>query len=254
MILKRTPVGDGNKTEHFFLPLGDALADTEAADPPQALTWQSQASARRRVPGRRVRDRNERLARAAGVARRLLNAALNGTYLPYGPFADSRTMQTWLQGCARSTDPLFFTVHELQRGRRVGMVSFLNFVSTMRTIELGHIWYQPGAQRSSVNTECIYLMLREAFEVQRSRRVEWKCNALNARSRDAALRLGFSFEGIFRQHLIVKGRNRDSAWFSMLDREWPKVRANMEAWLYGQGPRPSLRTLNDDITSKNTPV
>ncbi len=97
-------------------------------------------------------------------------------------------------------------------------------------------------------------MLFEAFDTQRCRRVEWKCNALNARSRNAALRLGFSFEGIFRQHLIVKGRNRDSAWFSMLDGEWPKVRTNMETWLYGDDPRPSLRELNAGIVSRTSPV
>ena len=174
--------------------------------------------------------------------------------MPYGPFADPGAMRGWLEDCARSEDPLFLTVHDLGSRRRVGMVSFLNFVSAMRTIELGHIWYQPQAQRSRVNTESVYLMLSEAFDAQRSRRVEWKCNALNSPSRAAALRLGFSFEGIFRQHLIVKGRNRDSAWFSMLDHEWPKVRANMETWLYGKGPRPSLRMLNADVTAENPPA
>ncbi|HSS66389.1 MAG TPA: GNAT family protein [Gammaproteobacteria bacterium] len=176
------------------------------------------------------------------------------TYMPYGPFGDRGAMRTWLQNCAGSTDPLFFTVHDLRSGRRAGMVSFLNFVSAMRTIELGHIWYQPRAQRSKINTESVYLMLCEAFDAQRSRRVEWKCDALNARSRAAALRLGFSFEGIFRQHLIVKGRNRDTAWFSMLDREWPQVRANMETWLYGRGARSSLRSLNAGIVSNKTPI
>ena len=174
-------------------------------------------------------------------------------YMPYGPFESRDAMGEWLEKCSRSIDPMFLTVHQLELKRRVGMVSFLNFVGAARTVELGHIWYQPGAQRSSVNTESVYLMLREAFDVQRCRRVEWKCNALNARSRAAALRLGFSFEGIFRQHLIVKGQNRDSAWFSMLDREWPAVRANMETWLRASNQRPSLRALNAPIVSAGAP-
>lgn len=244
--MKRTPLGDRCQAEHFSLPLGEALSDTAAADPPRRKAYEGKSV--RLAPVDPGNDVDELFSGAHGDA---ATEAL-WTYMPYGPFADSSAMRIWLQDCAISTDPLFLTVYDLGSDRRIGMVSFLNFVSTMRTIELGHIWYQPGSQRSSVNTECVYLMLREAFDVQRSRRVEWKCNALNARSRDAALRLGFSFEGIFRQHLIVKGRNRDSAWFAMLNREWPKVRANMEAWLYGQGARSSLRALNAGIVSKNT--
>ena len=114
----------------------------------------------------------------------------------------------------------------------------------MRHLELGNIWYAPRAQRTRANTESVYLMLREAFEMLGNRRVEWKCDALNARSRAAAERLGFTFEGIFRQHMIIKGRNRDTAWYSMLDHEWPAVRANIERWLDAQDPPPSLRELN----------
>jgi RimJ/RimL family protein N-acetyltransferase len=229
------------------MPVGETVTDTAAADPPRRKThWGKYV---RLVPVDPVSDVDELYSGAHGHTA----AEALWTYMPYGPFAGRGAMRSWLEGCARSEDPLFFTVHYLEPGRRVGMVSFLNFVSAMRTIELGHIWYHPGAQRSSVNTESVYLMLCEAFDVQRCRRVEWKCNALNERSRAAALRLGFSFEGIFRQHLIVKGCNRDSAWFSMLDREWPEVRANMETWLYGRGARPSLRALNADIVAENTP-
>lgn len=172
------------------------------------------------------------------------------TYMgDYGPFAGVAAMQAWLEGSAASEDPLFFTV--LENGSPVGVVSFLNIVPAMRRLELGHIWYAPKVQRSKVNTEAIYLMLCESFEALKCRRVEWKCNALNARSRTAALRLGFSFEGVFRQHMIVKGRNRDTAWFAMLDSEWPAIKANMETWLYGdQQPPPSLHALNASLKER----
>jgi len=130
---------------------------------------------------------------------------------------------------------------------RVGVVSFLNIVLTMRTVELGHIWYSPLVQRTSVNTEVIYLMLVEAFDALNYRRVEWKCDSLNARSRAAALRLGFSFEGIFQQHMIIKGRNRDTAWFALLDKDWPVVRHNMETWLAAEAGSVSLRQLNQPL-------
>ncbi|RKU08385.1 GNAT family N-acetyltransferase [Candidatus Poribacteria bacterium] len=167
------------------------------------------------------------------------------TYMSYGPFNSTHDMHKWLGEGAESEDPLFFTVHHLESKQRVGMVSFLNIVSDMRRLELGHIWYSPDSQRSNVNTEAIYLMLCEAFDRLKYRRVEWKCDALNEKSRAAALRLGFKFEGIFRQHMIIKGQNRDTAWYSMLDSEWAAIKKNMEMWLY-QDPdqQLSLTSLN----------
>jgi RimJ/RimL family protein N-acetyltransferase len=164
------------------------------------------------------------------------------TYLPYGPWPDEAAMRTWVERLPASDDPLFFTVVE-RTGDPVGVVTFMNVDPTMRHLELGNIWYAPDAQRTRANTESTYLMLRYAFDALGHRRVEWKCDALNARSRTAAERMGFSFEGIFRQHMIIKGRNRDTAWFAVLDREWPAVRANMERWL-DEDPPPSLRELN----------
>lgn len=169
------------------------------------------------------------------------------TYMSYGPFKNKYSMQKWLEDCAESDDPIFFAVHHLKSKQRVGMVSFLNIVSDMRRLELGHIWYSPDYQRSNVNTEAIYLILCEAFDRLKYRRVEWKCDSLNERSRAAALRLGFKFEGIFRQHMIIKGQNRDTAWFSMLDSEWTAVKKNMEVWLYhNPDQRLSLTTLNNN--------
>ena len=169
------------------------------------------------------------------------------TYMSYGPFDSTHSMHKWLEEGATSQDPLFFTVHHLESKRRVGIVSFLNIVSDMRRLELGHIWYSPNSQRSNVNTEAIYLMLCEVFDRLKYRRVEWKCDALNEKSRAAALRLGFKFEGIFRQHMIIKDRNRDTAWYSMLDSEWAAVKKNMEIWLYQNPDRKlSLTALNDE--------
>lgn len=166
------------------------------------------------------------------------------TYLPYGPFGSPAAMQEWLTAQAASDDPLFLAVVDQTAGRPVGMVSFQSIAPAMRRLELAHIWYGLEAQRSKINTEAIYLMLRETFDGLDYRRAEWKCDSLNARSRAAALRLGFRFEGIFRQHMIYKDRSRDTAWFAMMDFEWPAVKANMERWLYGGEAGLSLAALN----------
>jgi len=156
-------------------------------------------------------------------------ADLLWTYMAYGPFADRDAMHEWLRSCAATEDPLFFSVVERETERRVGMCSFLSIVPEMQRIEIGHIWYAPHLQGSGISIEVAWMLLMEAFEHLGYRRVEWKCNALNERSRRAALKLGFTFEGVFRQHMIVKGRNRDSAWFAMTDREWPAERAELES-------------------------
>ncbi len=166
------------------------------------------------------------------------------TYMSYGPFSNDAAMKEWLRDCKSSTDPLFLTVRATDVDQCVGVVSFLNINTVMRTLELGNIWYSPRVHHTPTNTETVYLMLSEAFDAHRYRRIEWKCDALNSRSRSAALRLGFSFEGIFRQHYIIKGRNRDTAWFAMLDRDWPVVKHNMEQWLYSGNSNISLAELN----------
>jgi RimJ/RimL family protein N-acetyltransferase len=151
------------------------------------------------------------------------------TYMAYGPFPSRDAMHDWLVQCAASNDPLFFAVTERGTGRRAGMCSFMSVAPEMRRIEIGHIWYTPPLHGSGISVEVAWMLLSEAFDRLGYRRVEWKCNALNEASRRAALKLGFVFEGVFRQHMIVKGRNRDSAWFSMLDCEWPAARAALEA-------------------------
>lgn len=165
------------------------------------------------------------------------------TYMAYGPFRDEAALRAWLEGCARSRDPRFLVVEARATGRPVGMAAYLGIAREQRRVEIGHIWYGPETHGTTTNTEATYLLLKAAFE-RGYRRVEWKCDALNQRSCEAATRLGFEFEGIFRQHLIVKGRNRDTAWFAMLDDEWSRARPAFEAWLRWQGDdRPSLASL-----------
>jgi RimJ/RimL family protein N-acetyltransferase len=153
------------------------------------------------------------------------------TYLPYGPFAERAAFERWLAERARSEDPLFFAVIEAQSGRASGMTSYLNIVPANGSIEIGHIWFAPPLQKTRGATEAIFLMMRHVFDDLGYRRLEWKCNALNQASMRAARRFGFTYEGTFRQHMVVKGRNRDTAWFALLDREWPAVRAAFERWL-----------------------
>ena len=156
-------------------------------------------------------------------------------------------MLDWLKGCKASTNMTFFTVTSKELNQRVGMMSILNIIPQMKTLELGNIWYSPAVHFTTVNTEVVYLMLTEAFDVLNYRRVEWKCDTLNARSRTAALRLGFSFEGIFRQHFIIKNRNRDTAWFAMIDKDWHHIKTNMIQWLYSGESNISLSALNKKL-------
>jgi RimJ/RimL family protein N-acetyltransferase len=152
-------------------------------------------------------------------------------YLPYGPFADVEGLREHLARQAASEDPLFFAVVDAATGRAAGIVSYLRIEPAHGVIEIGHIWFGGPLQRTPAATETIYLLARHAFDDLGNRRFEWKCDAANARSRRAAERFGFTFEGVFRQHQIVKGRNRDTAWYAMLDGEWPAIRAAFEAWL-----------------------
>lgn len=153
-------------------------------------------------------------------------------YLPYGPFTDDREGFTrHLEAQAASTDPCFYAVVDAGTGLAAGVVSFLRIEPAHGAIEIGHVWFGGALQRTPQATEAIFLLARHAFEVLGHRRLEWKCDDANARSKAAAIRFGFTAEGVFRQHMVVKGRNRDTAWFSILDGEWPVVGAAFRAWL-----------------------
>ncbi len=155
----------------------------------------------------------------------------NWTYLGYGPFADLAGYRAWMDASCLGDDPLFHAVVDQASGKALGVASYLRIDPPVGVIEVGHINYAPALQRSSAATEAMYLLMRRVFDELGYRRYEWKCDALNAPSRQAALRLGFQYEGIFRQATLYKGRNRDTAWYAVIDRDWPAVKAGFEAWL-----------------------
>jgi RimJ/RimL family protein N-acetyltransferase len=153
------------------------------------------------------------------------------TYLPYGPFETLDAYVAWAERVAGSDDPLFHTIVDRASGRAVGVASLMRIDPVNGVIEVGHIKYTPALQRTAAATEAMYLLMRRVFEEHGYRRYEWKCDALNASSRAAAVRLGFIFEGIFRQASVYKDRNRDTAWFSIIDREWPALKTAYALWL-----------------------
>ncbi|NOD33755.1 MULTISPECIES: GNAT family N-acetyltransferase [unclassified Ruegeria] len=154
----------------------------------------------------------------------------NWTYLPYGPFDNEPAFENWARATCMDADPMFHTVLDGE-GVPVGMASYLRIEPAAGAIEVGHIHFSPLLQRKPQSTEVMYLMMKRVFDELGYRRYEWKCDALNAPSCRAAERLGFSFEGIFRQATHYKGRNRDTAWYSIIDSEWPRIRDAFEAWL-----------------------
>jgi RimJ/RimL family protein N-acetyltransferase len=179
-------------------------------------------------------------------------------YLPYGPFPSREAFDAHLGAQAVSEDPLFFAIRPHASGQVKGIASLMAIEPSHRSIEIGHIWLGPDLQRTPAATEALYLLIAHAMDDLGYRRMEWKCDAANAASRGAACRLGFTHEGVFYQHRIVKGRNRDTAWFSILDHEWPARRANFEVWLDpgnfdGDGQqRRSLGEMNREVASRHS--
>jgi RimJ/RimL family protein N-acetyltransferase len=152
------------------------------------------------------------------------------TYMSYGPFSDAAVFSDWLISREEARDPFYYAIVDLS-GRALGLAALMRIEPAMRVVEVGNILLSPALQRTPLATEAQYLLARYVFETLGFRRYEWKCDALNARSRRAALRFGFSFEGIFRDHMIIKSRSRDTAWFAMLETEWPARKAAFECWL-----------------------
>ena len=153
------------------------------------------------------------------------------TYLAYGPFTEEASFRAWLRGRQVLTDPLYYAVVDGRSGRALGCVTLMRIDQQNGVIETGHIFFSPALQRTPLATEAVFLEGRHVFDDLGYRRFEWKCDNANEPSRRAAGRFGFVFEGVFRQHLIVKGRNRDTAWFSIIDREWPARREAFERFL-----------------------
>ena len=154
----------------------------------------------------------------------------NWIYLPYGPFISIKKYSEWIKTVENGNDPVFFAIIRKTDFKAVGVASYLRVKPNSGSIEVGHINYSPLLQNSTEGTEAMYLMMKWVFE-NGYRRYEWKCNALNIKSRNAAQRLGFSYEGIFRQMLISKGRNRDTAWFAIIDKEWEDLKKCFEIFL-----------------------
>ena len=153
------------------------------------------------------------------------------TYLPSGPYRDPTEYRERLAADQCSEDQLFFTLVRLADERPVGIASYLRMTPEHGSIEIGHIWFGSSLRRSSAATEAIYLLAAHAFDELGYRRLEWKCDALNQASRRAAERFGFAYEGVFRHHMVVKDRNRDTAWYAITDDEWPAIREAFQAWL-----------------------
>lgn len=212
------------RMNEFGQPIGDLLPDGWApppSPPPRVLE-----GARVRVepidPARHADDLFE--------ANRLDQSGEGWTYLVYGPFGDIHEYRAWLEASCTGTDPMFWAYVDVATGKAVGLGSYLRIDPGAGVIEVGHIRFSPKLQRTAHATEVMYLKMKYVFDLG-YRRYEWKCDALNAPSRRAAERYGFKFEGIFRQATHYRGRNRDTAWFSMIDSEWPGIRAAHEAWL-----------------------
>jgi RimJ/RimL family protein N-acetyltransferase len=152
------------------------------------------------------------------------------TYMPVGPFTTAQDYTAWVETAQHSKDPLFFTIIAKDTELPVGVASFLRIDPTNGVVEVGFITFAPALQRTPAATETMYLMMKRAFDLG-YRRYEWKCDALNSPSRNAAARLGFSYDGLFRQATVYKGRNRDTAWFSVLDQDWVRVDQAFQSWL-----------------------
>lgn len=153
------------------------------------------------------------------------------TYMPYGPFGSLEAYRDWMKEACLGPDPLFHAIVDKRSGKALGVASYLRIEPAVGVIEVGHINYAPALQKTPAATEAMFLMMRRVFDELGYRRYEWKCDALNAGSKAAAARLGFQFEGVFRQATVYKGRNRDTAWFAITDQDWPDIRRRMELWL-----------------------
>ena len=208
----------------FDQPIGDDLP-TGWVSPPMPPR-QIMEGARLRVepidPAKHASDLFE--------ANRLDQSGEGWTYLAYGPFQDQTEYRAWMETTCTGDDPMFWAYVDTATEKAIGLGSYLRIEPTAGVIEVGHIRFSPKLQRTAHATEAMYLKMKNVFDLG-YRRYEWKCDALNAPSRRAAERYGFKFEGIFRQATHYRGRNRDTAWFSIIDTEWPGIRAAHEAWL-----------------------
>ena len=153
------------------------------------------------------------------------------TYMSVGPFTSIDDFEAWMKPASKTSDPLFYALIDLATGKAVGMAAYMRIKQEAGVIEVGNITYSPRLQRTPTATEAMFLMMKRVFDELGYRRYEWKCDSLNEASRRAAERLGFNFDGLFKQAVIYKGRNRDTAWYSILDSDWPLLESAYEKWL-----------------------
>ena len=207
----------------FGQPIGFAVPDWEPRPHPHGETMQGRLC---RVEPIDPDRHGAALARAFSH-----DDGRNWTYMPYGPLQGEEAVRQWIQSTCLGDDPCFFSIIDLSTGEAVGVASFLRIDPALGVIEVGHIHFSPLIQGTPIATEAMFLMMQLVFDGLGYRRYEWKCDALNQPSRAAALRFGFVFEGVFRQATMYKGRNRDTAWYAIIDRDWPTVKAVYELWL-----------------------
>ena len=216
-------MSDGERNE-FGQPIGIEIPGWRGASPPDRTT----------MTGRFCRLEALDADRHAEALHRANSEDPDGrewTYLPYGPFESASAYRTWVEQSQAAEDPYFFAIVDRETDAPVGIASYLRVSVETGTIEVGHLRFSSALQRTPLSTEAMYLMMKRVFDDWGYRRYEWKCDRANAPSIAAAQRLGFRYEGLFRNHVVTKGRNRDTAWLSIIDEEWPAIRQAMEAWL-----------------------
>ena len=210
------------------MPVGEALPDWEPRGWPAKAVMVGRYCRLEPLDAGRHTDA---LAKANAVD----ESGVGWTYLPYGPFPETAKYRRWVERMSAAADPQFYAIVDTgcsgDATHAVGVASYLRIMPEIGSIEVGHIRYSPRLQQTRAGTEAMYLMMWRAFEELGYRRYEWKCDALNGPSRRAAERLGFTYEGTFRSAAIYKGRNRDTAWYSIIEVEWPGVRDSLHAWL-----------------------
>lgn len=213
-----------NETNELGQPIGFPVNNWQTcAWPPRSSIEGSSCRIEAYDPDKHNQDLYEAFASDSNHA--------NWTYLPYGPFDDFDAFDSWSRSYCQGDDPLFHGIIDLRSGKAVGLASYLRITPEAGVIEVGHIHFSPLLQKTTLATEAMFLMMRRVFDELGYRRYEWKCDALNAPSCKAAKRLGFSYEGIFRQAIMYKNRNRDTAWFAIIDRDWPRIKNAYEQWL-----------------------
>jgi len=205
-------------------PIGRAILDWKPCPEPDGRTLEGRLCRVERLD-------TERHAAALHAAFAEDEDGRGWTYLPYGPFEDAAAYRGFLEFVRSLDGTLFYAIVDRASEAPVGVAAYLRIAPDMGSIEVGHLRYAPVLQRTATSTEAMYLMMRHAFEALGYRRYEWKCDSLNAASLAAARRLGFRFEGTFRNAMVIKGRNRDTSWLSITDEEWPGIRRALERWL-----------------------